>query len=162
MPDGCIAARSAFPGNVIPKDRLNPVGVAIAALYPLPNRSVANQNYVSSPALRDQDDHFDARMDHRLGASDDLSLRFSFGDRSLYEPFSGPTLAAIPGFGTNVPRRAQNAMARETHIFTPNLLNELRLGFDRIAARIGAPVPSRLRAAPRVSRSRRRLSMPSS
>ena len=44
-------AQAPFAGNVIPKDRLNTVGLAIAALYPLPNRSVPGQNYVSSPAL---------------------------------------------------------------------------------------------------------------
>jgi outer membrane receptor protein involved in Fe transport len=123
-----------YPNNTIPKDRLNPVGLAIAALYPLPNRSVANQNFVSSPALRDREDHFDARVDHRLAETDDLSFRYSFGDRGLYEPFSGPTMAAIPGFGTNIPRRGQNVAARETHVFAPNLLNEVRLGLDRIAA----------------------------
>jgi outer membrane receptor protein involved in Fe transport len=123
-----------YANNVIPQDRLNPVGVAIAALYPLPNRSVANQNFVSSPALRDREDHFDARVDHRLGETDDLSFRYSFGDRGLYEPFAGPALASVPGYGTNIPRRGQNGVARETHIFTPNLLNEVRLGLDRIAA----------------------------
>src|SRR5439155_2867344 len=122
-----------FPGNAIPQNRLHPVGRAIAALYPLPNRSAPNQNYVSSPALADRDDHLDVRVDRSLGASDDLSFRYSFGDRSLYEPFSSSALAAIPGFGNNVPRRAQNAMASDTHIFTPNLLNEFRLGFNRIA-----------------------------
>jgi outer membrane receptor protein involved in Fe transport len=123
-----------FPGNVIPQDRLHPVGLAIAALFPLPNRSAANENYVSSPALADRDDHYDARIDHRLRASDDLSFRYSFADRGLYEPFSAATLATVPGFGTNVPRRAQNLMAGHTHVFTPNLLNELRLGLNRIAA----------------------------
>ncbi len=123
-----------FPGNVIPAPRRNPVGLAIAALYPLPNRSESNQNYVSSPALRDRADHFDARIDHTLGAADDLSFRYSFGDRALFEPFSGSTLVAIPGFGNDVPRRAQNAMASHTHIFAPHLLNEVRLGFNRVAA----------------------------
>jgi len=122
-----------FAGNTIPLERRNPVGLAIAALYPLPNRSAPNQNYVSSPAVRDREDHFDVRLDHNLGPSDDLGVRYSFADRSLYEPFSGPTFAAIPGFGTNVERRASNATASETHIFTPNLLNEFRLGFNRIS-----------------------------
>jgi outer membrane receptor protein involved in Fe transport len=122
-----------FANNVIPEGRRNPVGLAIAALYPLPNRSVPNQNYVSSPAARDREDNFDVRLDHNLSRSDDLGVRYSFADRSLYEPFSGPTFAAIPGFGTNVPWRAQNAAASETHIFTPNLLNEFRLGFNRIS-----------------------------
>ena len=95
-----------FAGNAIPRERRNPVGLAIAALYPLPNRSAPSQNYVSSPAARDRDDHFDVRLDHNLAPSDDLTFRYSFGDRDFYEPFSGPTFAAVPGFGTNVPRRA--------------------------------------------------------
>ncbi|MCX6631221.1 MAG: TonB-dependent receptor [Candidatus Solibacter sp.] len=123
-----------FPGNAIPKPYLNPVGLAIAALYPLPNRGVANQNYVSSPAERDRDDHFDIRVDHNLGPSDELAVRYSFADRALFEPFTGPSFAAIPGFGDNVPRRAQNAMASETHIFSARLLNELRFGLNRVSA----------------------------
>ncbi len=123
-----------FPGNVIPQNRLDPVGLAIAALYPLPNRSVPGQDFVSSPAERDRDDHFDLRLDHSLNAKDELTVRYSFGDRSLYEPFSASSLVAVPGFGNHVPRRAQNAVASHTHIFTPNLLNEVRLGFNRIAA----------------------------
>jgi hypothetical protein len=126
--------QTPFPGNVVPKAYLNPVGLAIAALYPLPNRSVANQDYVSSPAERDREDHFDLRVDHTLGPADDLALRYSFADRALYEPFTGPSFAAIPGFGDNVPRRAQNAMAGETHIFSASLLNELRFGLDRVSA----------------------------
>ena len=123
-----------FPGNKIPRERLDPIGLAIAALYPLPNRAVAQQNFVSSPAQRDRDDHFDVRVDHSLSRTSELSFRYSFADRSFYEPFSGATFATVPGFGTNVPRRAQNAMAGETHIFSPNLLNEIRLGFDRVSA----------------------------
>jgi hypothetical protein len=123
-----------FPGYPLPPSFLNPVGLAIAALYPLPNRNVLNQNYVSSPTLRDREDHFDLRIDHSLGSKDELTARYSFADRSLYEPFSGPTQPAIPGYGTNVPRRAQNAMAGSTHIFTANMLNELRVGFNRVSA----------------------------
>ena len=126
--------QTPFPGNVIPQPYLNPVGLAIAALYPQPNRSAANQNFVSSPAQRDRDDHFDVRVDYNLGPNDNLALRYSFADRGLYEPFTGPSFAAIPGFGDNVPRRAQNAMAGETHIFSARLLNELRLGLDRVSA----------------------------
>jgi outer membrane receptor protein involved in Fe transport len=122
-----------YPNNTIPKNRLDPVGLAIAALYPLPNRSVANQNFVSSPSERNREDQFDARLDHRLTAVDDLSARYSFADSSLYEPFAGATYAVIPGYGTDIPARAQNAMVSETHTFTPNLLNELRLAVDRVA-----------------------------
>jgi hypothetical protein len=126
--------QAPFPGNVIPQGYLNPVGLAIAALYPQPNRVTPNQDFVSSPAQRDREDHFDVRVDRNLRPSDDLALRYSFADRALYEPFTGPSFAAIPGFGDNVPRRAQNAMAGETHIFSARLLNELRFGLDRVSA----------------------------
>ncbi|MBI3693790.1 MAG: TonB-dependent receptor [Acidobacteria bacterium] len=123
-----------FPGNRIPQERLHPVGAGIAALYPLPNRRVPQQNFVSSPALDDRDDHVDLRVDHALSRGSELSFRYSFADRSLFEPFSGPQFALVPGYGTNVPRRAQNAMASETHSFSSNFLNELRLGFNRVSA----------------------------
>jgi outer membrane receptor protein involved in Fe transport len=126
--------QTPFPGNVIPPAYRNPIGLAIAALYPHANRSIPGRNYVSSPAERDREDHFDARLDHRLSPSDDLVFRYSFADRTLYEPFTGPSFAAIPGFGDIVPRRAQNAMTGETHAFGSNSLNELRLGFNRVSA----------------------------
>lgn len=123
-----------FADKRIPHEFLNPIGVAIAALYPLPNRPGPQANFVSSPALRDRDDHFDARLDHSLARSSDLSVRYSFADRGLFEPFSGPLFAAVPGFGTDVPRRAQNLMLAETHIFSPVLLNEARAAFNRVSA----------------------------
>jgi len=123
-----------FPGNKIPAADLNPVGVALAQLYPAPNRSVPDQNFVSSPAERDREDQFDVRLDHSLTPSSEVSVRYSFGDRSLYEPFTGTGFAAVPGYGDNVPRRAQNVMASETHVLTPNLINEFRAGYSRVSA----------------------------
>src|SRR6266404_5962745 len=38
-----------FTNFVIPKNQLDPIALAIAALYPLPNRSTPGQNYVASP-----------------------------------------------------------------------------------------------------------------
>ena len=122
-----------FPNLKIPSYYLNPAGLAIAALYPAPNRNVPNQNYVSSPAGRVRDDQFDLRLDHSLAPSSQLTFRYSFGDNSLFEPFTGPSFPLVPGYGDNVPSRAQNAMLAETHVFTPALLNEIRAGFDRVS-----------------------------
>jgi Carboxypeptidase regulatory-like domain len=123
-----------FPQNRIPEQFQNPVGRAIADLYPLPNRSTPLQNFVSSPTQRDRDDHFDVRIDHAASSAASLAFRYSFADRDLFEPFSGPTFAAVPGFGTQVPRRGQNAMMSETQVFSPALVNEARFAFNRIAA----------------------------
>ena len=125
-----------FDGGVIPSFFINPVGRAIAALYPLPNRNVPFQNFVSSPIQRDDNDSFDARVDHRLTNKADLTFRYSFGNRDLFEPFTGPSFALVPGFGDTVKRRSQNGMGALTFVLTPNLVNETRVAFSRVAASV--------------------------
>ena len=125
-----------FDGGVVPSFFIHPVGRAIAALYPLPNRNVPFQNFVSSPVQRDDNDSFDARVDHRLTDKASLTFRYSFGDRDLFEPFTGPTFSLVPGFGDIVKRRSQNAMTTLTLVLTPNLVNETRVAFNRVAASV--------------------------
>lgn len=125
-----------FDDGVIPSFFINPVGRAIAALYPLPNRNEPFQNFVSSPTQRDDNDSFDVRVDHRLTDTADLTFRYSFGDRNLFEPFTGPSFSLVPGFGDTVKRRSQNAMSALTLVLTPNLVNETRAAFSRVAASV--------------------------
>ena len=107
-----------FPGNKIPASFQNPVGVAIAALYPAPNRAVAGQNFVSSPTERDRDDHFDARLDHSLARGSDLSIRYSFADRSLFEPFTGVRLCRGSGlWRQRAAARAERDAERNARLF---------------------------------------------
>jgi hypothetical protein len=125
-----------FPGNTIPSLFINPIGRAIANLFPLPNRNAAFGNFVSSPIQRDRTHQFDARLDHSLSSISTLVARYSCADRKLFEPFGGPTFSAIPGFGNDVARRAQNAMLANTHIFSPVFINEARFAFNRIASKV--------------------------
>jgi hypothetical protein len=126
-----------FPNSVIPAQRLSPTGSAIAALYPLPNRDTPGQNYVESPTQTDRNDHFDLRLDHNLSKSSDLSFHYSFGDRDFFEPYGAPgSSAGVPGYGNFIPRRSQNVMISETHIFSANFLNEVRLGFNRVSLHV--------------------------
>lgn len=123
-----------FPDGKIPTSRIHPIGAAVANLYPAPNRNVPFENFVSSPAVRDRNDHIDLRLDHSFGNASELMVRYSLGDRRLFDPFSGSGFAAVPGFGTNVPRRAQNLVVSETHLFSPSMVNDVRVVFNRVAA----------------------------
>jgi len=125
-----------FTNGQIPDFFIHPVGRAIAALYPLPNRNVPFQNFVSSPTQGDDNDSFDVRVDHRLTDRADLAFRYSFGDRDLFEPFTGPSFSVVPGFGDSVKRRSQNAMTALTLVLTPKLVNETRLAFSRVASAV--------------------------
>jgi hypothetical protein len=122
-----------FPNATIPRQRIHPIGGALANLYPLPNRNVARQNYVSSPNLRDWNDQFDVRLDHQIASRSDLFFRYSLGDRTLFDPFAGPNFPAVGGFGNDIPRRGQNLTIGETHAFSAGLLNEFRAAFTRVS-----------------------------
>ncbi len=122
---------SPIPGNQIPSFFQNPVGAKIANLYPLPNRSTPGANFVSSPAETQDENHFDTRIDQVISAKNNLSVRYSFVDGAFFTPFNG--FSSLPGYGLSIPRRAQNAALSDTHIFTPAVLNELRLAYNRVS-----------------------------
>jgi hypothetical protein len=136
LPCGPQGTSGCFPGNRIPVERQSAIGRAIAALYPAPNRAVPFANFVSSPTQRDRNDSFDARVDHVLSTTSTLAFRYSFGDRLLFEPFAGPTFSAVPGYGNDVSRRAQNAMAGWTKVFGPAFVNDARVAFNRVASSV--------------------------
>ncbi len=125
-----------FTNGTIPDFFINPIGRGIAALYPLPNRNVPFQNFVSSPTQRDDNDSFDIRVDHRLNNRADLAFRYSFGDRDLFEPFTGPSFSVVPGYGDLVKRRSQNVMAALTYVLTPKFVTETRLAFSRVGSSV--------------------------
>ena len=120
-----------FPGGQLPL--VHPIGAAVAALYPLPNRATPFANYVSSPPLRDVVDQFDLRVDHTLSAASRLTARYSFSDRRLLEPFAGTGFSTVPGFGNDVARRGQNLGASHTTTLGSGLVNDARFGYNRVA-----------------------------
>lgn len=125
-----------FQNGIIPAPFINPIGRAIANLYPLPNRNVPFANYVSSPTQSDDNNHFDVRVDHRFNDVSTLAVRYSFGDRNLFEPFTGPTFSLVPNYGDTVKRRSQNLMIGETQLFSPVFVNEVRFAFNRVASSV--------------------------
>ena len=122
-----------FAGGLIPTAFQSPIGRAIAALYPAPNRGTPFANYVSSPTLRDDIDQADARIDQSLAGGATVTARYSLSDRRLFDPFAGPGFALVPGFGTEVPRRGQNGAVTFTHAPSSTMVNDLRFGYNRVS-----------------------------
>ena len=120
-----------LPGGQLPPFFINPVGAAIANLYPLPNRSTPFANYVSSPVQSDDIHQFDGKVEHRLTDPIRLTARYSLSDRGLIEPFAGTGFATIPGFGNDVARRAQNFALTSTQAWS-RYVNDIRFGYNRV------------------------------
>src|SRR5262249_17501589 len=54
--------RQPFSGNVIPKNRFDPIGAKLASFYPAPNKAGLNNNYLSNPPANVNLDHFDVKV----------------------------------------------------------------------------------------------------
>ena len=105
-----------------------PVAAALAALIPLPN---SGANYVSFTPGPVQIDQYTLDLLHQLSASDSFHAFYAFQHDVRTEPaLQGDT---IPGWGDHRHAHRQIGTLSETHIFSPTLVNEARLGFNRIA-----------------------------
>ncbi|MEW5976731.1 MAG: TonB-dependent receptor [Acidobacteriota bacterium] len=120
-----------FPGNRIPDSMIHPVGRAVAALYPLPNRDVVGQNFGDAPVGRERMTQFNLRVDHRATGAHQFFARYSFIDEFDRNPFAqkGPN---IPRFGIQVLDRGQNMALGATSILGATALNDFRFGYNRL------------------------------
>jgi hypothetical protein len=123
---------------VIPQSQISPIGQAILNLYPtaLPAGTpglVTGYNYTASPTRVLNDAEFDVRIDHQLSQKDRIFARFSWDNGSQFNP------SGLPGFGaassytstTNFRARDRNIALSATHIFTPNIVNQVAVGYNR-------------------------------
>ena len=80
----------------------------------------------------------DLKGDYLISATDTLTMRYI--RTSFLAPFDVFNFnEQLPGFDTDQDGAAHNAGIVETHIFTPNLLNEFRLSYGRIGFTFGLP-----------------------
>lgn len=115
----------AFPGNIIPAGRLDPVAVSLVNTYqPLPNQSGAN-NLRGLSRSQDDTNQFITRVDHVLSSNQKI-----FG-HYLYQGRDNPTTPINPNFP--VARLFNNHSAAVQHVttFSSNVLNEFRFGYMR-------------------------------
>jgi hypothetical protein len=122
--------------NVLPGGRVSPVSAGLAALFPLPNTNgvAFGNNYVSAPKLDQSGDSFDLRIDQNISSKDQLFGRVSFGNIPRIIPAPCGTLANCGTSATvgNESDKIVGAAIGETHIFSPRIVNELRVGYNRI------------------------------
>jgi len=123
-----------FAGNIIPAGRQNSAAVNYLNAYPLPNiPGLVNGTQNNYRTIRREIYHgnlFDVRLDYHATSKDQLFARFSYDNSNFNRTSRMPLLPA--GFASG----ANNVHARgyvfgETHVFTPNVVNELRAGYTR-------------------------------
>lgn len=119
-----VTIRDAFPGNVIPANRISPQAAFFLPLYPAVNTAQDTFNFV--PSLANNTDKFDVRADHHISMADALSGSYSFNQTQITTPGSFPANG-----GVTQSIRKQRAGLSETHSFSPSMVNEFRLNYVR-------------------------------
>ena len=128
------ACGSFFPGNRIPATRIDPIATTLLAHTPLPNGPGEVQNLTAVETLDRNIDQFSARIDQRLGLSDQLFVRFSTFDALELQPFGTGVLqeTLVPGFGRTLATETRNLAVSYTRAINNRMLNELRFGWMRV------------------------------
>jgi hypothetical protein len=141
-------AREPFQGNIIPANRLDPNAIKLLNLYPLPTNSSLFNNYAADPVISNNPNQFDVRVDQSFSEKDSVFARVSYVNNPIDLPGPFPGLADGGAFYQGIQTAISNNDAlSETHTFSPSLINEARLGFNRIHATRVQPFANDLGAA---------------
>ncbi len=122
-------------GVYTPVAGLNPAMLAYMPFWPQPNGSELLVNGLptgtalsyNSPKQSINEDFGTVRGDYNMRERDSLSVAYTIDDGNNLTPLADPL------FGSYTTLRAQVASVRETHVFSPRVLNTFSTGFSRSA-----------------------------
>ncbi|MBI4891002.1 MAG: carboxypeptidase regulatory-like domain-containing protein [Acidobacteria bacterium] len=155
-PNGSGQVRDQFPNNIVPQNRFDPVAVKIMNFWPAPNSTPTNaftqsNNFVDSAINRVDWTQIHAKVDHRFSDANSLFVRYTHAEHNP----SGNSIFLDPTVGQDRvdDQTNRNAVVSDTHVFSPTLINNLRVGISRQsfifqAVNAGQNWPSRLGFAP--------------
>ncbi len=117
----------------IPTSQFDPVSknmVNGATIWPAAtDQSSISNNYRANTVEPDDNHQFDIKVDHQISSRDRIFVRESYQRRDLTAPSPGTRFIQIGD--VNALSRDHNAALGYTHTFSPNMINELRFGFNR-------------------------------
>jgi hypothetical protein len=140
-PPNCAAS------SMVPSTTIIPVTSQLIknywSLFPMPNTSkngLFNDNFTSSPNEVQNTTTLDARVDHRFGNNDQFFSRYAYNPvttvfpgpfpyNSALQVYPNGNLTAAP---SNANATSQQLQLTYTHLFSPNLIGEVKAGYSRI------------------------------
>jgi hypothetical protein len=131
------SAAGCFPGNIIPANRLSPIGQAMLNLFPLPNTvdPTGQRQYNFTDVLSNTDPRLDKilRVDYSISSKDTMFLRL-LQDYQAQSGFGAILGAAGDGWG-QFPHSyfipSAGFATTYVHTFSSTLVNEATVGQNR-------------------------------
>lgn len=131
--DGTGNNRVAFPGNVIPANRVSPIATAILDRVPMPNlqgQPIGQPNYEATTVRERRTDSFDVKINWALSGNDQISPRVSYSRPTVFDPspygeVGGPANGGFAGDGI---QKTVSSAVNWTRTWTNTLVMEVRVG----------------------------------
>jgi hypothetical protein len=144
-PNGTGYVRTPFSGNIIPLSQLDRVAQNIMPFYPLPNTPASNaftqsNNFQANIGTAQRAREEVVKVDYSISAKDSLSSHYILWDHRTDNGAQGSGI-----YPDSVSRvrlddySNRHTNLSETHIFSPNLINQIHLGVIRNYAPNGIP-----------------------
>jgi hypothetical protein len=122
--------RDAFPGNVIPTSRLDPVALALLQRVPLPNAAgLTNNLLVPENARADRYDQHVVKVDQVVNANHRFFARFARNKRTEVNDYAAYPPEASPWYQHG--RMNVGFAAEAMSVLSPSLVLSSRVGFIR-------------------------------
>jgi hypothetical protein len=119
-----VCTRQAFPGNIIPQDRISPASQFLQSNLPAPSNSGLQNNYLQSVPVTD-------KVDINLNERNQMYVLFSHGHRSQSTPYRGNTLPLSYASTRLVDELPTIAQAKHTFVASPTFVNQVSYGLSR-------------------------------
>ena len=130
----------AFGGVAVASDgsNINPVALNLlnaknpdgTLVIPSPQTTGSGVNYTAVLPGHYNEDQFNTNFDVKLRTADHLSVKFFFSNSNQDVPFFG---ASVPGFPALRSFGNRILSITETHLLSPQTINQFRFGFSRLA-----------------------------
>jgi hypothetical protein len=123
----------AYAGNIIPIGSFDPVAASLLQRYPLPTSPGSANNFTRIGNEPDDQDQFDVRLDHSFSPNDQAFGRVSYakGFTSPITPLPDGSGSITAGVTGPTEARALSIATNYVHLFSPGVLNELRVGYTK-------------------------------
>ncbi len=143
---GNSLGKTSFSGPTIAADgsNINPVALKLLQMkfangqyvIPSPNgTAVKGVNYAMSTPGRFNENEYVGSMEWQLRAQDHLGFHTVIAEQPQFHAVFSKRF--VPGFGLNQLFRTRLYSISETHIFSPNVVNDLHIGVSRSLGRTG-------------------------
>jgi hypothetical protein len=133
--EGSAFVRDAFPNNVIPASRIDPVAANVVKYYPQPNNPgqpvTGAQNFYGAGSRTLDTDNYDFRLDHNITGSQKFFARYSHRLVEDAPPVFFPGDLAIAEGRIIQQNRVRGVVADYTNTLSPTMILNLRAGFAR-------------------------------